>query len=179
MKFSELRLRGAFVTDIEKHTDERGFFARTWDREEYRAHGLATGFTQCSLSYNEEAGTIRGLHFQRPPHAEVKIVQCLRGAIYDVIVDLRAESETFGQWTGLELSADDRRVLYIPERFAHGFQTLQPRTEVGYMISEAYVPEAASGVRYDDPGLAIDWPLPVSQISARDRTWPGVKELSA
>lgn len=172
MIFHETRLRGAYTIEIEEHADERGFFARTWCRREFAEHDLVAEFVQCSLSYNREAGTLRGLHYQRDPYWEAKIVQCLRGAVFDVILDLRAESPTFGRWHAVELSARSRRMLYVPERFAHGFQALEPDTEVSYMISTFYVPEASRGIRYDDPSLAIPWPKPVTQISARDRTWP-------
>jgi len=156
----------------EKRSDERGYFARTWCAEEFRAHRLADRFVQSSISFNLVRGTLRGLHFQRPPHAEAKLIRCARGAIYDVIVDLRPESRTYRQWLGLEMKADAGEMLYVPERFAHGFQTLLPDTEVDYLISTAYAPEAAAGLRHDDPLLGINWPLAVTRISERDRSWP-------
>jgi len=172
MIFSETRLAGAYLIDVEKRADERGFFARTWCRAEFAERGLETEFAQHSVSFNATSGTLRGLHFQRPPHGETKLVRCLRGALYDVIVDLRAESPTFRQWAAFELTADSRSTLYIPTGFAHGFQTLEPETEVSYMISAAYAPDAGWGLRYDDPSLGIEWPLPPSCLSERDRSWP-------
>lgn len=176
MIFRETRLAGAFLIELDRHVDERGFFARTWCRDEFAAHGLTTEFVQGNLSVNTEAGTLRGIHFQRPPHWEAKLVSCVRGAIYDVIVDLRPESETYRQCLAVELAAEARRMLYVPERFAHGFQTLRPETEISYLMSDAYVPGAAAGIRYDDPELAIAWPLPVSRISDQDRAWPSLRE---
>lgn len=176
MIFRETRLAGAYLIDLEKRVDERGFFARTWCRDEFAAHGLATELVQGSVSFSPVVGTLRGLHFQRPPHGEAKLVQCSRGAIYDVIVDLRPESPTYREWLGIELSAEARRMLYIPERFAHGFQTLAPDSEVNYMMSAAYVPDAACGIPHDDAELGIAWPLAVSRISARDRSWPSLRE---
>lgn len=177
MIFRETRLAGACLIDLEKRVDDRGFFARTWCRDEFAARGLATTFVQGNVSFSPIVGTLRGLHFQRPPHAEAKLVHCSRGAVYDVIVDLRPESATYQQWLGLELTAETHQMLYVPERFAHGFQTLGPDTEVSYMMSAPYVADAASGLRYDDPDLAVEWPLPVSRVSARDRSWPRLFEL--
>jgi dTDP-4-dehydrorhamnose 3,5-epimerase len=172
MIFRETGLAGAYLIDLERHVDDRGFFARAWCRDEFAAHGLAMDIVQSNVSFSPVAGTLRGLHYQRPPHWEAKLVQCVRGAIYDVIVDLRPESRTYRRWFAVELTADARQMLYVPERFAHGFQTLKPDTEVSYMMSAAYVPEAGCGIRYDDPELGIEWPLPVSRIGARDRSWP-------
>lgn len=177
MIFHEVTLPGAYVVELERHADDRGFFARTWCRDTFAKHGLTTEFAQCSVSYNIAAGTVRGLHYQDSPHWEAKLVQCLRGAVYDVIVDLRENAPTFGQWFAVELTAENGRMLYIPEQFAHGFQTLLPDTEVSYMMSTPYVPEAARGIRYDDPTLAIPWPLPVQRISARDRALPSFDQL--
>jgi dTDP-4-dehydrorhamnose 3,5-epimerase len=175
--FSETELKGAYVIDLEKRVDERGYFARSWCREEFDRHGLITEFVQHSVSFSEAAGTLRGLHFQRPPYGEVKLVRCMRGAIYDVIIDLRTDSRTFGRWTSVELNAESGRMLYIPALFAHGFQTLAPETEVSYMISTFHQPEAGEGLRYDDPQLGIYWPLPVSRIAEKDRSWPDFAEL--
>jgi len=172
MRFRETALPGAYVIDIEKHADDRGFFARTWCRREFADRGLVTEFVQNSVSFNPTAGTLRGLHYQRAPHWEAKVVQCMRGAIYDVIVDLRAASTTFGRWLGIELTADSHRMLYIPEQFAHGFQTLTADTEVGYMISAFHAPGAGGGIRYDDRSLGIRWPMPITRISAQDESWP-------
>lgn len=174
MIFNEARLAGVYLIDIERHADPRGFFARTWSKSEFAERRLVTDFVQHSVSFNTVAGTLRGLHFQRPPHSETKLVRCIRGALYDVVVDLRPQSPTVHQWAAFELTAESRSTLYIPVGFAHGFQTLEPNTEASYMISTAYVPDAGAGLRYDDPALAIEWPLPVSCISERDRTWPDI-----
>lgn len=172
MKFSETPLAGAWIVDVEPHTDERGFFARTWCRREFEEHGIDADFVQASLSYNRVAGTLRGMHFQRPPHAETKLVRCVRGAIYDVIVDLRRESGSYGRWTGLELSANNRRGLLVPKGFAHGFITLDDNTEVLYQISAYYTPGSGTGLRHDDRQLGIEWPVPVKVIDDKDRALP-------
>lgn len=172
MRFDETRLRDAWLIEAVPAYDQRGFFARTFCAQEYAERGLTTWFVQNSTSYSKQRGTIRGMHFQRAPHGEVKVVSCLRGAIWDVIIDLRPESPTYLRWQGFELTAENRRQLYVPEGFAHGFQTLHDDTEVGYLISVFYTPLAASGVRYDDPTFAIKWPLPLTAISEKDRTWP-------
>jgi dTDP-4-dehydrorhamnose 3,5-epimerase len=172
MRFLPTRLAGAFVIELDPHRDERGFFARTFCVQEFEAHGLLGRVTQCSISVTQRRGTVRGLHYQRPPAGEVKLVRCIRGAIHDVIVDLRKDSPTYLKHLAMELSAENRRALYIPEMFAHGFQTLADDAEVLYQMSATYVPELATGVRCDDPALAIQWPLPVSLISDKDRTWP-------
>jgi|SRR5579859_790100 len=172
MIFREIRLRGAYLIEIEPHVDSRGFFARTWCRREFAACGLETEFDQSSVSVSAERGTLRGLHYQRAPHSEVKLVSCVRGAIYDVIVDLRPGSATFRQWCAVELRGGSHRSLYVPPQFAHGFQTLENDTEVTYMISGLHEPAAAAGIRYDDPALSIDWPTTIRQISSRDREWP-------
>jgi dTDP-4-dehydrorhamnose 3,5-epimerase len=172
MLFHKVRLQDARLIQFERTTDARGNFARTFCMKEFAAAGLTTVFVQQNISYTKLTGTIRGMHFQRPPHAEVKLVRCLTGAIYDVLIDLRLESPTYRQWEAYELAAGDGRRLYVPAGFAHGFQTLAPDTEVDYMMSSFYAPEAASGVRYDDPTFNISWPLAVSEISAKDRLWP-------
>lgn len=172
MKFIPTAIPDAFVVDVEPHRDERGLFARTWCRRELAAQGLSTSLEQISLSFNPRKGTLRGMHYQAPPHEEVKVVRCTRGAIYDVIVDLRSSSPAFRQWFGVELNEDNRRMLYIPERLAHGFLTLAPDTEVSYQISREYVPEAARGVRWNDPAFGIGWPSTVEIMSERDRTYP-------
>lgn len=177
MIFRETCLRGAYVIDIERHTDERGFFARTWCRRELAAHELEAEYVQGSISLSSIRGTVRGLHFQREPHSETKIVQCVRGAIYDVIVDLRLGSPTFRQWFGVELVAESYRQLYVPAGFAHGFQTLEDDTEVSYVISAFYVPGAARGIRYDDPALAIPWPMKATSISQTDLNLPALHQL--
>jgi dTDP-4-dehydrorhamnose 3,5-epimerase len=173
MIFTELELKGAFAIDIEKMEDERGFFARTWCQREFEARGLKPQLVQCSVSFNEKKGTLRGMHYQVVPHEEAKLVRCTRGAVYDVIIDLRLESASFKQWVAVELSSENRRMIYIPERFAHGFQTLEDGTELEYQMSEFFAPECARGVRWDDPAFAIVWPEVSSRIvSTRDRTYP-------
>jgi dTDP-4-dehydrorhamnose 3,5-epimerase len=171
MIFTETTLAGAYVIEPERFTDERGFFARAFDQDAFAAHGLNPDIVQCNISYNRLRGTLRGMHFQAAPHAESKLIRCTAGAVYDVIVDLRPGSLTFRQWFGVELSADNRRLLYVPEGLAHGLQTLADDTEVFYQMGAPYVAEAACGVRYNDPAFGIDWPLPVTVISARDRDY--------
>jgi len=170
--FHETTLAGAFLVELERHLDERGFFARTFDPEEFAAVGLTTEIVQMSIARNTSAATIRGLHFQYPPFAEVKLVRCTRGAVHDVIVDLRPESSTFGQCYAVDLDEDIGATLCVPERFAHGYQTLTDEAEVTYAMTAPYAPDAAAGLRYDDPALGIRWPLPVTRISERDMSWP-------
>ena len=177
MKFLPTPLSGAWIVELEPVEDERGFFARTYCREEFARHGLNPALAQCGTSFNRVRGTLRGMHYQAAPHEEAKLVRCVRGAIHDVIVDLRAGSLTRHRWFGLGLDADSHRMLYVPEGFAHGFQTLEDDTEVSYHISNYYVPEAAAGIRYDDPDLAIPWPLAVSRVADRDRSWPTLAQL--
>jgi dTDP-4-dehydrorhamnose 3,5-epimerase len=174
VRFLETDLLGAYVLELEELRDERGFFARIWCEEELAMRGLTATLAQCSISRNTKAGTLRGMHFQRAPHEEAKLVRCTRGSIYDVIVDLRPGSRTRGRWAGVELDAVSGRSLYVPEGFAHGFQTLEDDTDVLYMISTPYAPEAAAGVRWDDPVFGIEWPEPSSArtVTERDRTWP-------
>jgi dTDP-4-dehydrorhamnose 3,5-epimerase len=179
MIFREATLAGAFLIELEQHVDERGFFARTFDPEELAAHGLAAQIVQMSMAHNTSAGTVRGMHFQYPPYAEVKFVRCTRGAVHDVIVDLRPESPTFAQSYAVDLDADTGATLYVPERFAHGYQTLTDETDVTYAMTAPYAPEAAAGLRHDDPELGIAWPLAVSCISERDRGWPLLEETRA
>ncbi len=173
MIFSELPLKGAFVIEIERLEDERGFFARTFCVDEFVSHGVVFRIAQCSVSYNGQRGTLRGLHYQAPPHQEAKLVRCTLGAAFDAIADLRPDSPTFKRWAAVELSADNRRMIYIPEGFAHGFQTLADGTEIFYQMSVPYVPEAARGIRWDDPELSIDWPpMATRVVSPRDRALP-------
>jgi len=172
MIFTETPIKGAYVIDPEPIVDERGFFARTWCRREFEAHALVPGLAQCNISFNHRKGTLRGMHYQVAPHVEAKLMRCTAGAIYDVIVDLRADSKTFRQWFAVELSSDTRRMLYIPDGLAHGFQTLTDGVEVFYQMSEFYAPECARGVRWNDPAFGIRWPLEVAMISERDRTYP-------
>ena len=172
MKFLPTPLGGAYVIEIEPLTDERGFFARTWCREEFQQHGLNPDLAQCSLSVTKKKGTVRGLHFQRAPHEEAKVVRCTAGRIYDVIVDLCPASPTFKRWFSLELNAAAHNMLYVPEGFAHGFQTLEDACEVFYQMSCPHHAPSASGVRWDDPAFKIAWPLAVSVISQADRSYP-------
>jgi dTDP-4-dehydrorhamnose 3,5-epimerase len=173
MILTETPLPGAFVIDVEPHVDERGFFARTWDVDQFAALGLSTAIVQCSVAFNHRAGTLRGMHYQEEPFGEVKIVRCTSGAIFDVIVDLRSTSPTYMRHYGVTLSAKNRRALYVPIGFAHGYQTLEDESEASYLMSAAYAPHAARGVRWDDPAFAIEWPPAVERvISARDRTYP-------
>jgi dTDP-4-dehydrorhamnose 3,5-epimerase len=173
VRFVPTRLEGAWVVELEPVEDERGAFARTWCRDELAEHGLEVDVAQCSISRNTRAGTLRGLHFQVHPHEEVKLVRCSSGAIYDVIVDLRPGSETYAEWIAVELDAASGRALYVPKGFAHGFQTLVDATDVLYTMSDPYVPEASSGVRWDDPAFAIEWPeIGERTMSAKDLAWP-------
>lgn len=172
MIFHPLRLLGAYRIEPQLTADERGAFARRFCADEFRALGLESDFVQRSISINKCAGTLRGMHFQAPPHIEVKLVRCTRGGIFDVMVDLREGSHSYGQWHGEELSAENRRMLYIPKGFAHGFQSLVDNTEVDYEITPAYVPGASSGFRFDDPALAINWPVVDMIISERDKALP-------
>jgi dTDP-4-dehydrorhamnose 3,5-epimerase len=171
--FRETPIPGAFVVEPERIEDERGFFARTWCEREFREHGLDPRLAQCSVSFNRRAGTLRGMHYQAAPHGEAKLVRCTMGAIYDVVVDLRPDSPAFRRWTAVELSARNRRMLYIPEGLAHGFQTLEPDTEVFYQISEFYHPGSARGVRWNDPAFGIEWPEAAERVmSERDAAYP-------
>ena len=173
MRFIETRLRGALIVEPERLADERGFFALTWSSAEFEERGLNSHLVQCNLSFNARRGTLRGMHYQAAPHAQAKLVRCTTGAIFDCIIDLREGSETFAQWVGVELSAENRTQLYVPEGFAHGFQTLADGTEVFYQMSFPYVPESARGVRWDDPAFRIVWPEAAERvINERDRTYP-------
>jgi len=172
MNFEETKLQGAYVISPELLEDSRGFFAREFCKEQYEAYGLNSNIVQCNMSFNHLAGTVRGMHFQLPPHQEVKIVRCTQGAIFDVIVDLRKESKTFKQWVGVELTAQNRKHLYVPAGFAHGYQTLVDSTEVAYQVTEYYTPGSERGVKWSDPAFDISWPKPVSSISDKDRQHP-------
>ena len=179
MLFTESPLAGAFIIDPEQREDERGFFARVWCRDEFAQRGLETRLVQCSISYNAKGGTLRGMHFQAEPYPEVRIVRCTRGSIFDVIIDLRRGSPTFTRHYGIALSAENRRMLYIPRHFAHGFQTLEDDTEVMYQMSEFYHPESARGVRWNDPAFGINWPEPDVRIMAeRDASYPDFSAAS-
>jgi dTDP-4-dehydrorhamnose 3,5-epimerase len=172
MTFHETKLSGVFEIRLEPTCDERGFFARSWCRQEFESSGLNSKLVQCNVSYNARQGTLRGIHYQAAPYPEVKIVRCTRGAIYDVVVDLRPESPTFKQWIGAVLTATNHQMLYVPEHCAHGFLTLEDETEVFYQMSEFYKPELGLGVRWDDPAFRITWPSEARLISERDRTYP-------
>ena len=172
MKFEETRLQGAFVIDLEKRGDERGFFARVFCESEFADHGLATRFVQVNNSLSADKGTLRGMHYQLAPKAEVKVVRCIRGSLFDVIVDLREDSPTFKQHFGVELSAENRRMLYVPKGFAHGFLTLENNTEAFYLVDEFYAPEMERGARWNDPAFGIDWPLEPTVISEKDEGHP-------
>ncbi len=172
MRFTETALKGAYVIEIEKREDHRGFFARAWCKKEFEAHSLNTDLVQINVGYSKKRGTLRGMHFQTKPYEECKLVRCTTGAVVDVIIDLRPESPTYKKWIGVELTAENRTMLYVPEGFAHGYQTLVDHTEVVYHTSQLYAPEHATGVRYDDPAFGIVWPLPVEAISDADKSWP-------
>jgi dTDP-4-dehydrorhamnose 3,5-epimerase len=165
-------LKDAFIIDPQKLEDERGFFARTWCQQEAAAYGLQPRWLQCNISFNKQRGTMRGMHYQVAPSAEAKLVRCTMGAIYDVIIDLRPDAPTFRQWAAVELSAQNRRMLYVPEGFAHGFLTLEDNTEIFYQMSEFYAPAHARGVRWNDPAFGIQWPSDVRVIADRDRNYP-------
>jgi dTDP-4-dehydrorhamnose 3,5-epimerase len=172
MIFKETKLKGAFIIEIEKLADERGFFGRAWCQKEFEAHHLVSHFVQCNNAFSKQKGTLRGLHYQASPHQEVKLMRCIRGAVYDVIVDLRPDSQTYLQWLGVELTQDNYRMLYVPEEFAHGYQTLTDDTEVFYPTSQFYAPQSERGVRWDDPAFGIEWPITQSVIiSDKDRSW--------
>ncbi len=172
MRFTPTPLEGAWLIDLDPIEDERGFFARSWSPEEFATHGLATALAACNVSFNAAAGTLRGMHYQADPYGEIKLVRCTAGEIFDVVVDLRAGSPTHRRWFGATLSAANRTALYIPEGFAHGFQTLAPNAEVLYQMGSPYVAEAGRGVRWDDPAFGIDWPPAAHRVmSERDRTY--------
>ena len=175
MIFTPTKLKDAHIIDIEKREDERGFFARAWCRNEFEEHGLETLLAQANISLSKQKGTLRGMHYQVSPYEETKVVRCSRGALYDVIIDLRPDSPTFMQWTGVELSADNYRMLYVPRGFAHGFITLEDNTEASYQVSEFYTPGAEQGIRYNDPAFGIEWPLEIQVISEKDGNWPDYK----
>jgi dTDP-4-dehydrorhamnose 3,5-epimerase len=179
MRIEPTPLAGAALIALEPAEDERGFFARAFDADAFAALGMASHFAQCSFSFNHRKGTLRGLHYQAPPIMEAKLVRCVRGAVLDVIVDLRAASQTFGQWWGTELSSDNRRAVYVPEGFAHGFQTLADASELFYQISVPYAPEAARGLAWDDPALDIEWPDIAGAITSdRDRAHPRLRDIA-
>jgi dTDP-4-dehydrorhamnose 3,5-epimerase len=177
MVFLETSLPGAWIIELEQLADERGWFARTYDADEFKARGLEANVAQCNASFNTRRDTLRGLHYQAEPYGESKLVRCVRGAIFDIAVDMRPDSSTYRRWRAVELSADNRRAFYIPAGLAHGFQTLTDDTEVLYQMGSRYVAEAARGVRWDDPALAIEWPQPQGEriISVRDASFPDLQ----
>ncbi len=179
MIFTETALNGAFIVDIDAHIDTRGFFARVFCQREFVEHGLNPTIAQANVAFSTLRGTLRGLHFQYPPVAETKVVRVTRGAILDVIVDLRPESPTYLQHVAVELTSDNHRALYVPERFAHGFQVLRDDTETAYLMGEFYAPNAEGGLRYADPRLAINWPLPITDLSDKDRAWPLLADVES
>jgi dTDP-4-dehydrorhamnose 3,5-epimerase len=172
LKFTPLPLKGACLVDLEKRGDERGFFARFFCEKEFAEHGLNSRFLQINTSTSSRGGTLRGMHYQLPPSAEAKVVRCIRGALFDVILDLRPRSATFGEWYGARLDAENRTMMYVPEGFAHGFVTLEPDTEVLYLVTAAYSPDRERGVRWDDPRFRVEWPVPPTEISVKDKAWP-------
>jgi dTDP-4-dehydrorhamnose 3,5-epimerase len=172
MKFIETKIKGSFIITPDPICDERGFFARTFCRREFEEHGLNSDLVQCNISFNKTKGKLRGMHYQAKPYAEAKLIRCTAGAICDVIIDLRSDSSTFRQWLIVYLSAENHKLFYIPEGFAHGFQTLTDNAELIYHHSTFYNPDYERGLRYDDPALAITWPLPAGVISVRDQCYP-------
>jgi dTDP-4-dehydrorhamnose 3,5-epimerase len=177
MIFTETKLKGAFVLDLERREDSRGFFARTFCQHEFAEHGLKPVIAQANVAFNKRKGTLRGMHFQFPPAAETKLVRVSRGAILDIIVDLRPESPTYLQHVAVELTADNHRALYVPERFAHGYQALEDGTETTYQVGEFYAPDTEGGLLHNDPQLGLTWPLPVSEISPKDAAWRPLAEV--
>lgn len=173
MLFKETKLRGAYILDLEPHYDERGFFSRAWCENEFKEYGLKTGIVQCNISYNNKKGTLRGMHYQKEPYCETKFIRCIKGSLYDVIIDLRVNSDTYGQWLGIELSEKDYRGIYVPEGFAHGFQTLEDNTCAFYQVTEFYTPGAEQGIKWNDSMFNIEWPIKENLIiSDKDRNWP-------
>jgi dTDP-4-dehydrorhamnose 3,5-epimerase len=177
MIFTETKLKGAFIIDLDRRTDERGFFARGFCQKEFREHGLRSVIAQANVASNTRKGTLRGMHFQYPPAAESKLVRCTRGAILDIIVDLRPESPTYLEHVSAELDENNMTALYVPERFAHGYQVLRDNTDTSYQVGEFYTPNAESGLRHDDPRLGLKWPLPVSVISSKDQAFRPLCEV--
>jgi|SRR5713101_1116342 len=175
MRFTETNVKGAYLIDLERHDDNRGFFARSWCAKEFGALGLNFGAVQINVGYTARKASLRGLHYQLAPHEEAKTVRCTQGAVFDVVVDLRPDSPTHKRWDGFELTGGNHRSLYIPEGCAHGYQTLVDASEIEYLTTAFYAPESGRGVRFDDPGFAINWPLPVDIISDADRSWPNYR----
>jgi dTDP-4-dehydrorhamnose 3,5-epimerase len=171
--FTETKLKGAYIIELEELKDNRGFFARAWCQHEYEKHGLNARFVQANVSSSIKKGTLRGMHYQISPYEEIKLMRCIKGSIYDVIIDLRPDSSTYAQWIGLELTSENHKMLYVPENFAHGFQTLEDNTEVFYPVSQFYTPGSERGIRYDDPAFGIKWPeINDLVMSEKDKCWP-------
>jgi dTDP-4-dehydrorhamnose 3,5-epimerase len=179
MIFNETKLKGAFVLEVERREDNRGFFARAFCQKEFAEHGLKPVIAQANIAFNHKRGTLRGMHFQYLPAPETKLVRATRGSILDIIVDLRPESPTYLQHISVELSADNHRALYVPERFAHGYQVLEDKTETSYQVGEFYAPNCEGGLLYNDPRLSLVWPLPVEEISEKDRAWKKLDEIES
>lgn len=177
MIFTETKLKGAFIIDIEKKGDNRGFFARAFCKNEFKEHGLNTNIVQGNIAFSKHKGTLRGMHFQYPPAAESKLVRCTRGKIIDIIIDLRPESDTFLQHISVELSEDNYRAIYVPERFAHGYQVLEDNTETSYQVGAFYAPETEGGLPYNDPKFNLEWPLEVTELSEKDSKWKPFDEI--
>ncbi|MHA7646500.1 dTDP-4-dehydrorhamnose 3,5-epimerase [Nitrosopumilus sp. S4] len=176
MNFVETTLEGCYVIEIEKISDDRGFFARSWDKKVFEKNGLDSNLVQCNISFNKKKGTLRGMHFQKPPFSETKLVRCTRGKIFDVIIDLRKDSNTYKKWFSIELSAVNHKMLYIPEGFAHGFQTLEDNSEVFYQMSKIYNSEYAQGILWNDTAFNLEWPLDVSNMSEKDKNFPSFND---
>ena len=176
MIFKETKIKGPYIISLDKHEDERGFFARSFCQKEFKEHGTDFNVAQCNISYNKEKGTLRGMHYQSAPFGEAKLIGCIRGRIYDVIIDLRKDSDTYCKWISAELSEENHNILYVPKGFAHGFQTLEDNTTVFYQMSDFFHPECAKGIRWDDPLFSIDWPLKDKIISEKDKTYPLFKK---
>lgn len=176
MKFTETKVSGVFLIEPELHADDRGSFARSFCVDEFNEAGIDIHIVQANISFNKHSGAVRGMHYQVSPHAEAKVVRCTRGALHDVVIDLRSESPTFCRWIAAELNAEKNTEMFVPQGCAHGFQTLVDNTEVSYLMSERYVPESASGVRYDDPAFGVEWPLAISFVADRDRSWPEFRQ---
>ena len=171
LKFRELSLKGVFLIELEKIEDDRGFFARSWDKEIFESRGLNSNLSQCNISFNKKKGTVRGMHFQKHPHEEVKVVRCTKGKVFEVLIDIREDSENFHKWTFIELSEEKFEILYVPEGFALGFQTLTDNTELFYQMSEYFHPESSEGIKWNDPKIGIKWPLECSTISKKDESF--------
>jgi len=176
MIFIQTKLKSVYIIELEPHYDERGSFSRVWCKRELEQYGINTNVVQCNISSNQKKGTIRGMHYQTEPYYETKLIRCIRGALYDVIIDLREDSKTYGKWIGIELSEENGKALYIPEGFAHGFQTLEEDTYAFYQVTEFYTPDAERGIRWNDPAFNIDWPIKENIIiSKKDKSWGDFK----